>query len=115
MPSFSWLVTAALAKVEKPALKRCDMHVVVTCHLGLGKPTVEVSLNGSLAYIFTCNTHGLSIAKHYSVSILKCSKSYDMYANCYIRKPIDLNRFIEVIKIIENFWLSIVELPPSNG
>jgi len=40
------------------------------------------------------------------------AKAYQMYANCYIRKPIDLNRFIEVVKIIENFWLSIVELPP---
>jgi CheY-like chemotaxis protein len=41
-------------------------------------------------------------------------KSYDMHANCYVRKPIDLNRFIEVVKIIENFWLSIVELPRSD-
>ena len=40
------------------------------------------------------------------------AKAYHMYANCYIRKPIDLNRFIEVIKIIENFWLTIVQLPP---
>jgi two-component system response regulator len=39
------------------------------------------------------------------------ARAYQMYANCYIRKPIDLNRFIEVIKIIENFWLTIVELP----
>jgi CheY-like chemotaxis protein len=44
------------------------------------------------------------------------AKAYQMYANCYIRKPIDLNRFIDVVKVIENFWLSIVELPPnSNG
>jgi CheY-like chemotaxis protein len=42
------------------------------------------------------------------------AKAYQHYANCYIRKPIDLNRFIEVVKIIENFWLSIVELPPNN-
>lgn len=42
------------------------------------------------------------------------AKSYDMHANCYVRKPIDLNRFIEVVKIIENFWLSIVELPRSE-
>ena len=41
------------------------------------------------------------------------AKAYHMYANCYIRKPIDLNRFIEVIKIIENFWLTIVQLPPK--
>jgi two-component system, chemotaxis family, response regulator Rcp1 len=43
------------------------------------------------------------------------AKAYQHYANCYIRKPIDLNRFIEVVKIIENFWLSIVELPPNNN
>jgi CheY-like chemotaxis protein len=42
------------------------------------------------------------------------AKSYAMHANCYVRKPIDLNRFIEVVKVIENFWLSIVELPPNN-
>lgn len=42
------------------------------------------------------------------------ARAYQMYANCYVRKPIDLNRFIEVVKIIENFWLSIVELPPNN-
>lgn len=42
------------------------------------------------------------------------AKAYQMYANCYVRKPIDLNRFIEVVKIIENFWLSIVELPPNS-
>ncbi len=42
------------------------------------------------------------------------ARAYQHYANCYIRKPIDLNRFIEVVKIIENFWLSIVELPPNN-
>lgn len=43
------------------------------------------------------------------------AKAYQMYANCYVRKPIDLNRFIEVVRIIENFWLSIVELPPNTG
>lgn len=42
------------------------------------------------------------------------AKAYHMYANCYIRKPIDLNRFIDVVKVIENFWLSIVELPPNR-
>jgi CheY-like chemotaxis protein len=42
------------------------------------------------------------------------ARAYHMYANCYIRKPIDLNRFIDVVKVIENFWLSIVELPPNR-
>jgi len=42
-------------------------------------------------------------------------KSYDFYANCYITKPIDLDKFTEVIKTIEDFWLSTVKLPPENN
>ena len=40
-------------------------------------------------------------------------KSYDNYANCYITKPLDLDRFIEVVKSVEDFWLEIVKLPPN--
>jgi len=38
-------------------------------------------------------------------------KSYDLYANCYITKPINLEQFITVVKSIEDFWLTIVKLP----
>jgi len=38
-------------------------------------------------------------------------KSYNLHANCYITKPIDLNQFLHVVRSIENFWLSIVVLP----
>jgi CheY-like chemotaxis protein len=38
-------------------------------------------------------------------------KTYNLHANCYIRKPIDLDQFIEVVKAIKDFWLSIVILP----
>lgn len=38
-------------------------------------------------------------------------RSYDLHANCYITKPIDLNQFAVVVKSIENFWLTIVSLP----
>jgi chemotaxis family two-component system response regulator Rcp1 len=41
-------------------------------------------------------------------------KSYNLHANCYITKPIDLNQFIKVIKSIEEFWFSIVKLPTKN-
>ena len=41
-------------------------------------------------------------------------KSYNNYANCYIIKPVDFNQFVEVVKSIENFWISIVKLPPDN-
>lgn len=42
-------------------------------------------------------------------------KSYDLGANCYIAKPVDLDRFLEVVKSIEDFWLTIVRLPPHDG
>ena len=38
-------------------------------------------------------------------------RMYNQHANCYITKPIDFDQFIEVIKSIENFWLTIVKLP----
>jgi two-component system response regulator len=41
-------------------------------------------------------------------------KSYNLHANCYITKPIELGHFIKVVQAIENFWLTIVELP-LNG
>ena len=41
-------------------------------------------------------------------------KTYDLHANAYIVKPINLNQFIDVVKVIENFWLSIVKLPPNG-
>src|SRR5579862_209499 len=40
-------------------------------------------------------------------------KSYDLHANCYISKPVDLDKFAEVVKSIEDFWVSIVKLPPK--
>ena len=38
-------------------------------------------------------------------------KVYDLNANCFISKPVDLEQFINVVKSIEDFWLSIVKLP----
>jgi two-component system response regulator len=41
------------------------------------------------------------------------AKSYDLHANCFITKPIDLNQFSKVVKTIQDFWLTIVKLPPK--
>jgi chemotaxis family two-component system response regulator Rcp1 len=38
-------------------------------------------------------------------------QSYQLNANCYITKPVDFDHFIEVVKSIENFWLTVVTLP----
>jgi CheY-like chemotaxis protein len=40
-------------------------------------------------------------------------KTYNLHANCYIRKPVDFDRFIEVVQSIDYFWLTIVTLPTS--
>jgi two-component system, chemotaxis family, response regulator Rcp1 len=38
-------------------------------------------------------------------------RSYELQANCYITKPVDLEQFITVVRSIEDFWLTIVTLP----
>jgi chemotaxis family two-component system response regulator Rcp1 len=40
-------------------------------------------------------------------------RSYQLHANCYITKPVDLIGFLEVVKSIDDFWLSVVKLPPE--
>lgn len=40
-------------------------------------------------------------------------RSYDLHANAYISKPLDLEQFVAVVQSIENFWLTIVKLPPN--
>ena len=40
-------------------------------------------------------------------------KTYGLHANCYIVKPVDFQKFAEVVKAIENFWFVVVTLPPG--
>ena len=61
------------------------------------------------------------VLRHIPVVILTTSddeqdilRSYDLHANCYITKPVDLNRFIQIVKSIEDFWFSIVKLPRKS-
>jgi CheY-like chemotaxis protein len=42
-------------------------------------------------------------------------RTYDLHANCYITKPVDLDQFITVVKSIEDFWLTIVTLPRRHS
>ncbi len=41
-------------------------------------------------------------------------RTYDLHANCYVTKPVDLEQFIKVVGSIEDFWLTIVRLPPNG-
>ena len=38
-------------------------------------------------------------------------KTYNLHANCYISKPLDFDKFLGVVKSIEDFWLTVVKLP----
>jgi two-component system, chemotaxis family, response regulator Rcp1 len=39
--------------------------------------------------------------------------AYDRHANCYVTKPLDMDKFIEAVRSIEDFWLSVVRLPAA--
>ena len=41
-------------------------------------------------------------------------RSYNLHANCYITKPVELDQFVVVVRSIEEFWLSIVRLPSNE-
>lgn len=41
-------------------------------------------------------------------------RSYESYANCFISKPIDFDGFMRVVRAIEDFWFSVVRLPPQG-
>ena len=38
-------------------------------------------------------------------------RTYDLHANCYITKPVDFEKFVTVVKSIDEFWLTVVRLP----
>ena len=41
-------------------------------------------------------------------------KSYELHANCYVKKPVDLDEFSKVVEAIEDFWFCVVRLPVST-
>jgi two-component system, chemotaxis family, response regulator Rcp1 len=60
------------------------------------------------------------VLKHIPVVIMTISqaeedilKSYNLHANCFVTKPIDFSQFIKVVRTIENFWFTVVKLPPK--
>jgi CheY-like chemotaxis protein len=42
-------------------------------------------------------------------------RSYDLHANAYVTKPVDFDRFIEVVKQIDDFFVTVVKLPPNGA
>ncbi|MEX3947567.1 response regulator [Paraburkholderia sp. EG287B] len=43
------------------------------------------------------------------------AKSYGLHANCYITKPVDFEKFVQVVRSINDFWLGVVTLPPVKS
>ncbi|MDZ7316809.1 MAG: response regulator [candidate division KSB1 bacterium] len=43
------------------------------------------------------------------------AKSYDLHANSYVCKPVDLDKFFQILKAFEAFWLTVVELPSGDA
>jgi CheY-like chemotaxis protein len=41
-------------------------------------------------------------------------RSYDLHANCYISKPVELQQLAKVVQMIDQFWFGIVKLPPAS-
>jgi two-component system, chemotaxis family, response regulator Rcp1 len=61
------------------------------------------------------------LLKRIPVVILTTSKAdedvlrtYNLHANCYVTKPVDLEKFIVVVRSIDVFWLTVVTLPPNG-
>jgi two-component system, chemotaxis family, response regulator Rcp1 len=48
-----------------------------------------------------------------SDSELDVANMYDLHANCYVTKPVDLEQFTKIVKEIKQFWFSVVKLPPD--
>ncbi|HEY7555507.1 MAG TPA: response regulator [Candidatus Binatia bacterium] len=40
--------------------------------------------------------------------------TYGFHANCYINKPVDMDQFIKIVKLLQEFWFTIVKLPPRE-
>jgi two-component system response regulator len=42
-------------------------------------------------------------------------RAYNLNANCYVTKPVDFGQFTRIVQAIEDFWLTVVTLPPRSG
>jgi len=49
-----------------------------------------------------------------SASEVDILRSYQLHANCFVTKPVDLEQFLIVVKSIDNFWLTVVKLPSES-
>jgi chemotaxis family two-component system response regulator Rcp1 len=50
-----------------------------------------------------------------SAATTDIGRAYDLHANCFIEKPTELDEFLNVMHIIENFWMRLAKLPPEEA
>jgi hypothetical protein len=88
---------------------------------GMG-PAIITSLAGALAFDYyilpPTNAFNLNNSEDWSALLASEAdedilRAYNLAVNCYITKPVDLDQFIKVVKAIEDFWFTVVKLPPS--
>lgn len=73
-----------------------------------GKETLqEIKADGALRSIPVV----ILTTSEAEADIVRC---YDLGANCYITKPLGFEAFTKVVNMIEEFWFSIVKMPPKN-
>jgi len=93
------------ANVPRPDLIILDLNLPKkTGHEVLARVKSEETLSRIPVVVLT--------ASHADEDILK---SYKLHANCYIVKPLDVDKFFTIVRSIENFWISIVKLPHQTG
>jgi two-component system response regulator len=61
------------------------------------------------------------VLRHIPVVVLTSSqaeadiaRAYELHANCYVTKPVDLDQFVKIVQSIEQFWFTVVKLPPAH-
>jgi len=93
------------AKAPRPDLILLDLNLPrKSGREVLGEIKLDASLKSIPVVILT-----ISAAERDIIS------AYNLHANCYITKPIDLEQFVVVVKSVREFWLTIVKLPPPQG
>jgi CheY-like chemotaxis protein len=99
----------ALAMLRDPARPRPDLILLDLNLPGIDGREVlqEIKSDPALLSIPVC-VLTTSRAEH------DIHHAYQRHSNCYIVKPVDLNQFIRVIQQIEDFWFSVVRLPPAR-
>jgi CheY-like chemotaxis protein len=87
----------------RPDLVLLDLHVPKkNGHEVLGEAKSDPELRFIPVVVLTTSDDEEDIAE-----------AYGLHANCYVTKPFELDRFVEVVQAIERFWLRIAKLPPS--